>query len=497
MTATEDSGHAAPRGEPAASLPQSERLDRNVIGLAGALIIALAFMAPALSVFFTTPALVASTGAPIPLVYLVAMLGVLCTGNALAQFSRAYPSTGSFVTFISRGLGGPTGLVSAVILLAGYTLAASTVIDIFGSWTHDVLDRNLSIDVPWQILSVAGAVAFTIVAIRGLRISTSAAVLFFAFEVIVLLVVSVTILAKGGASGLSADPISPSAITSSGGFGLAAVLAVYSFIGYEAAVPLAEETSNPRRNTPLAVLIAIVSLGLLYVFVTYSAVIGFGVDNLDELAGDSAAFDTLTERYLGGARVLVDLAGMTSIIGSALALLNVQPRILYNVSRAGFAPRALAQVHHRWRTPHRAILAFSVTITLIPLVLGAFGKDPLTIFAQVGTFGAFEIVLIYALVNVALIAHWLRTARTGRPLTHLVVPIVGVAAWGLPIYYALKPGQPSPFNYTWLAGVIPLVVGLAYLFVRRHSDTAMLAQVLGGEREVSEAPAAAEVPRAP
>lgn len=112
------------------------------------------------------------------------------------------------MTFISRGLGGRAGGVAALVLRTGYVLAASTVICIFGSWTHDILTRNFSVSVPWPVLSILGAVVFTAIAVRGLRLSTEAAVAFFAFEVLVLLAIALTVIFAGGQEGLSLAALS-------------------------------------------------------------------------------------------------------------------------------------------------------------------------------------------------------------------------------------------------------------------------------------------------
>jgi amino acid transporter len=260
------------------------------------------------------------------------------------------------------------------------------------------------------------------------------------------------------------------------GFGLASILAVYSFLGYEGAVTLGEETANPRRNTPLAVAIAILSLGALYVLVTYSAVVGFGVSHLDKLASDSAAFDTLATRYLGGSQILIAIAGFTSTLGCGLAILNVQPRILYNVSRAGLFPKLISRSHPRWHTPYLAILVFGSIITAIPLIGSAF--------AVFGTWGGLPISCIYMLVNLALIVYWLAHRRAGSFLTHLVIPVVGMAVWVWPIYLAAKPAS-GLFGWTWIFVVAPLAVGIVFMLVMRtRRDTSRLAAVIAGEEEV-------------
>jgi hypothetical protein len=98
----------------------------------------------------------------------------------------------------------------------------------------------------------------------------------YAFEVILLLVMSITILVRGGHDGLSATPFSwPSGHSTD--VLLTFSLAVLAFGGFEAAAPLAEETQNPRRNVPIAVIGAVIISGVIYIVGSYALVIAFGV----------------------------------------------------------------------------------------------------------------------------------------------------------------------------------------------------------------------------
>src|SRR5580700_6301129 len=98
----------------------------------------------------------------------------------------------------------------------------------------------------------------------------------------VLLALSLTILVRGGASGLSATPFHwPGG---SKDVLLAFSLAVLAFGGFEAAAPLAEETRNPRRNVPMAVVGAVIISGIIYVVGSYALVTAFGVGRAGALA---------------------------------------------------------------------------------------------------------------------------------------------------------------------------------------------------------------------
>ena len=92
--------------------------------------------------------------------------------------------------------------------------------------------------------------------IRGVAVSTKLTGIFFGFEMLVLVIVSIAALVKNHGT-LSAAPFNPSNITH-GFSGLAAgfPLAIYLFIGWENSAALAEETSNPRRNVPRAVFLS-------------------------------------------------------------------------------------------------------------------------------------------------------------------------------------------------------------------------------------------------
>jgi len=113
-------------------------------------------------------------------------------------------------------------------------------------------------------------VVFTIGAMfmmyRGVAVSTKLAGLFFGFEMLVLVVVSVAALIKkrrGTCPRCRSSPAtSPTAFS-----GLAAgfPLAIYLFIGWENSAALAEETDNPRRNVPRAVYLSIALMLVGYI----------------------------------------------------------------------------------------------------------------------------------------------------------------------------------------------------------------------------------------
>jgi len=111
--------------------------------------------------------------------------------------------------------------------------------------------------------------------IRGVSISTRIAGIFFAFEMLVLVVVSVVALIKFHGS-ITFRPFEPKNIHN-GFSGLAAgfPLAIYLFIGWENSAALAEETDNPRKNIPRAVFTSTLIMLVAYVLFAFATVVGF------------------------------------------------------------------------------------------------------------------------------------------------------------------------------------------------------------------------------
>src|SRR6185295_10227423 len=75
----------------------------------------------------------------------------------------------------------------------------------------------------------------------------------------------------------------PGNIVVGSGFSLAVVFTVQGLTGWEAAVPLAEETENPRRNVPRATMASIAIIGVMLILVFWGQVIGWGTSNLSKL----------------------------------------------------------------------------------------------------------------------------------------------------------------------------------------------------------------------
>jgi amino acid transporter len=470
----------------AASVPFSEtkapespdRLHRGALGLVDIAASTMANIGPAYSFYFGFGFLVFTAGVASPLTIIVAGIAIVLLGNTLAQFSRARPSTGGFISFVGKTFGGTSAVTTALLCGAGYIIAISSVLAISGGFVSDILQYYFSWNVPWIIFSVlltGGAVWMTV---RGVAVSTKLAGFFFAFEMLVLVVVSVATLIKHGGN-LSAIPFKPSHITN--GFrGLAAgfPLAIYLFIGWENSAALAEETGNPRRNVPRAVFLSIAMMLVGYVLFAYATVTGFNY-NGKTLSAAPIPFISVAHSVLAGFAVFAYLAGLTSTLGVLISAINSQARLIFNAGRERLLPAWLGRVNPARKTPVNALLAFTaiagaiiVVWLLGHLIFGHSGSmNPLNFFAESSTMGTILVLVVYFLANLALPFYYHRYLPAEFSIVkHVILPVLGLIAIAVPVYYLTKPGQVQPYNWFPYAALAIVIASVIYAYILSRRD---------------------------
>jgi amino acid transporter len=449
-----------------------ERLNRGALGLIDISASTMANIGPAYSFYFGAGFLFLTAGVAAPLTIIVAGIAIALLGNTLSQFSRAHPSTGGFISYVGKTFGGTSAVTTALLCGAGYIIAISSVLAICGGYLSIVLQYYFNVDIPWVYFSVIFTAGAIFMMVRGVAVSTKLAGFFFGFEMLVLIVVSVAALIKNGGH-LSAVPFEPSHITN-GFSGLAAgfPLAVYLFIGWENSAALAEETNNPRRNVPRAVFLSIALMVVGYVLYSYATATGFKY-NVTALGSAAIPFINVSHDVASWLAFFAYIAGITSTLGVLISAVNSQSRLIFNAGREGLLPRWLGRVHPTRRTPVNAIFAFIAIATLIILVwallhlLGGAKQSgqmsALNFFVDSSTMGTILLLVVYFLSNLALPFYY----RRYRPqefsvLKHLVLPVLGMIAVGVPVYYLVKPGQPSPLDWFPYAALGVIVVSVAY-----------------------------------
>jgi amino acid transporter len=459
--------------------PESpERLHRGALRLVDISASTMANIGPAYSFFFGFAFLVVTAGVAAPLTIIAAGVAIALLGNTLSQFSRAQPSTGGFISFVGKTFGGTSAVSTALLCGAGYIIAISSVLAVVGGFLSITLQHYLGWNIPWGIFTVVLTAGAVLMMVRGVAVSTKLAGFFFVFEMLVLVVVSVIAIIQHGGH-LSAAPFEPSHLTN-GFSGLAAgfPLAIYLFIGWENSAALAEETGNPRRNVPRAVFLSIALMVVSYLLFAFATVTGFGY-NGTKLAAAPIPFITVSGNIAPAFAAFAYIAGMTSTLGVLIAAANSQSRLIFNAGREGLLPRWLGRVHPTRRTPMNAIYAFValaggiILIWVLGHVIGGHtgSMDPLNFFFESSTMGTILVLVVYFLANLALPFYYRRYRPAEFSLVkHLVLPVLGMAAIAVPVYYLCKPGQAAPYDWFPYAALAIVVIAVIYATVLSRRD---------------------------
>ena len=420
--------------------------------------------------------MVALAGASAPLIFLISMVGMVATASSLAQFAGVYPSAGSFITYITRSIGTKVAVAVGVITHARATSSRSAASTSSSAATsRRTCSAARTSGGFTQIITILYGALVVAPVVIGLKFGVRVTVVLYVFEVVLLLVLSLTILVRGGTSGLSATPFTwPGGSTD---VLLAFSLAVLAFGGFEAAAPLAEETRDPRRNVPIAVLGAVVVSGIIYVIGSYALVTAFGVGHAGALAADPNPFHTAAKAFVPFVAPLITWVFLSSVTSSYVAANTQTSRVIFAGARGGLWTRSLAAVSPRFRTPAAAAIAFVAPSILIGVVSTAF-TDPGTASGFLGTYGILGLIIMYLVANVALIVEWEKFRRRGISKNlwlWVVTPVIGIIVLAIPIWGDLRPGQPSPFN------VLPwLTLGLIAVGIDLPADPGRLAAAGAG-----------------
>jgi amino acid transporter len=441
------------------------KLGHEKIGLAGVLIPGLAMVAPAFNLFFSTGLIASLAGAAVPLIFLIAMVAVAATASSLAQFASIYPSSGSFLTYIAKTIGAKTSTTVGVIAILGYIISFGGIYIFVGSYIVSNVFGSTHIWGITQIVTILYGVLVTAPVIVGLKFGVRLSYVLYIFEALLLIVMSIVFLAHGGPQGITSAPFKwPGGSKSTL---LALGWAIWSFGGFEAAAPLAEETRDPRKNVPRALLLTVLASGTIYVLGSWALVTAFGPSHVAAIIADPNPFHTAAAHYASFFAPLIVWIFLTSVTSSYVAANTQVARVIFGGARSGLWSRKLSKVSEKFHTPSRAAIAF-VAPSIVIGVASTWFTNPGLAIGFLTTLGILGIITMYLAANFSLIVHWYKNDRNAglkRLVMRLVVPIVGFLILIVPVYGALQPGQQPPYKYLPYITIGLILVGIIYTAV--------------------------------
>jgi amino acid transporter len=439
----------------------SGELAHGSIGLWPVLFQSVVLMGPAVAVTFSLQPSLPFAGVALPLSALLALLMLLCVASSVGQLGRVYADAGGLYAYISQALGPRVGFVTAWINLFFQPFFAVLLYLVLTNILQSTFAQlfNVTIGFVWFVfLSAAIVYVLTLV---GTRVSTRAQVILGVFELVVFLALAIWLIIDAGATN-TIDAFNPSQATESGlsGVGKGAIFVILAFVGFEGSAVLGEESVDPLRIIPRAVVLSALFVGIFYIICSYATVVGWGPDNLGSYAEDPNPWQAMATREWGLGWLLIFFALINSGIANATAGVNSCSRVLFSMGRSGLLPGVLARTHPTFQTPHVAIMVNTVFAVIVALLAG-WVWGPLTGFAVTATAFVVLVIVWYMLANVACLVEYSgRRGHERNVFLHIVLPIIGFVALIFPLYYLYVPLAPYPIRLSLFFAPAWIAVGV-------------------------------------
>jgi amino acid transporter len=404
-------------------------------------------------------------------------------GNTLVQFTKHLPSAGGYYTYVSRSLGPRWGFITSWMYILYSPLSGGAIYGFFGFILAGELKSNYNIDLPWLwwAFIIVGAPLIAFLQYRGIEISARALVITGGLEMLIVLSLALTGFFNPGPGGFSFAVFNPANIPAFSGFALAIVLGVQGLTGWEAAAPLAEETKDPKRNTPRSVMLSIIILGAFLVFTFWGIITGFGVNNIDGIVhSPDLPGLALAHKDWGAVWWIILVAFASSVFAVCLATANVGTRMWYGMGRSGSFPKWFSKVS-RYKTPVNAILAQMGLALGSGLIGGALWHSDVAFFFIDGLILVLGVAFVYVIANIAVFFYYRNERRSEfNPFLHFVFPLVSTAVLVFAILVSFQPlcqnygtCPVAPYSFAPLVDGAWLLVGilvLVYYNMQKRQD---------------------------
>jgi len=371
-------------------------------------------------------------------------------------FTHRVAHAGSAYAYIAHTFGTRAGFIAGWTLLLTYLGFATGFAALVGSFSSAAL-KSIGIDIGWGwiAISLVSMLLAWWLAYRDMRLSGRLMLALEAAAVVGILALCILILHRTHPGFQQAlDGFRPSARYGGwAGMGFGMVFSILSYAGFEGAATLGEETLNPKRNIPVAMLGTVLGSGAFFIFVAYCELIGFGSGGIKALGDSQAPLNDLALRYATPRlAIALDLAAAASCFSGILGGLAAAGRVLFALGRAGMSAR-LAEVHPTHGTP---AIAISVTAMLIilPFLLGSPFAGAGDYYSYSSTIGVLALILVYIGVGGAEVIEAWREQRALWSAICLLGPLL--LLWVL--YRNVYPPPQFP-NDLWPYAALAWVIG--------------------------------------
>ncbi|MQY08557.1 amino acid permease [Actinomadura macrotermitis] len=408
-------------------------------------------------------------GPAVVLAFVLAAVTALFSALSYAELAGTIPVSGSSYSYAYATLGELVAWVCGWCLLLEYAVSVSAVAVGWGAYLNEFFDKTLGFTMPAAISNSPGedggvvnipAVVVVLIAtlllLRGTSESATANTVMVMLKVGVLAFFCVVAF-----TAFRAGNLTPFAPMGWAGISAAGSKVFFSYIGFDAASTAGEEAKNPKRDLPLAIILSLLIVTVVYVLVGLSAV-GAMPWKRFSLSGSEASLARVLDEATGMAwpSAVLSFGAVVAITSVVLTVMYGQTRILFAMSRDGLIPPIFQKVSPRHAVPVANTL---IVAGFIAVLAAAIPLGRLVDATSIGTLFAFSLVSLGVIV--------LRRTRPDMPRSfrtpfYPITPLLGI---GFCVYLMVGLGA-----VTWTVFLLWALVGLAAYFAygRRHSRLA-------------------------
>ncbi|MFX4271366.1 APC family permease [Propionibacteriaceae bacterium Y1685] len=391
------------------------------------------------------------------------------TGLAYAELVTKYPQAAGAALYVNKAFGKRplTFLITFCMLSASFAAAAS-----LAQGFSDYFSQVWSLP-PALLIGLLFIVALAVVNFIGITESVVANVVMTVVEVsglVIILACGVIFVSEGKANFHSlvefhseGNPI----------FAIIAgiALAFFAMTGFENAANVAEETIDPKRTFPKALVGGMVVAGILYVLVAMTAALIVPVGTL--AGSDAALLEVVKADVLPLPLALITIVfaviAMVAITNTCLVALVTQSRILYGMAREDVVPGVFSKVHASRRSPWVALIFAAFVVGALLIIAGqiavgdpAPGEEKTTALEILVNVTVVFTLFIYGMVIVAALKLRGRDETEGSFKAWTPLLILGIIANAILLIYVVVD---DPTSLIWCAGLLA-VGGLLFLLER-------------------------------
>jgi basic amino acid/polyamine antiporter, APA family len=312
--------------------------------------------------------------------FLIAGLVAGLSGLSYAELSSIFKRNAAEYDYVKKAFTKPIAFIVAIMILFAAIFVASAVALAFGGYFQSIT----GLSVFWVALGLL--IVLTIINIKGIELSTTLNIVFTFIEAAGLVFIILLGLKHFGSVNYFEMPFGFSGVLQS------TALVFFSFLGFESIVKLAEETKDPGKTIPKAILYSVAITTIVYVLVALSVVsivdwkmLSTSLSPLADVAGSALGAYTF---------LIIAVVALFSTTNTVLMEMVTASRMIYGMAREKVLPKHWGLVNIKWQTPHYAILA----VSFFSFIFLLFNN-----LERVASLANFFTFLTFAMVNLSVI----------------------------------------------------------------------------------------------